>query len=151
MFHLVRPADELDEVKSKRGSMKDKATTKAITEIYLTRLLSMKVEHLIVHLPVCLHSHVEMNLESYVLVLQGTLQQFVDDFFRCVLCSGNVVPPAVKYFFDFLDEQAEKHDNVDEETIHIWKTNRYETLNVFHQKIYIFMKNVSAAMKFSGV
>ncbi len=43
MFHLVRPADELDEVKSKRGSMKDKATTKAITEIYLTRLLSMKV------------------------------------------------------------------------------------------------------------
>ncbi|XP_016396037.1 plexin-B2-like [Sinocyclocheilus rhinocerous] len=95
VFHLVRPADELDEVKSKRGSMKDKATTKAITEIYLTRLLSMK----------------------------GTLQQFVDDFFRSVLCSGTVVPPAVKYFFDFLDEQAQKHDNVDEETIHIWKTN----------------------------
>ncbi|XP_077090611.1 plexin-B2a [Siphateles boraxobius] len=95
VFHLVRPADELDEVKSKRGSMKDKATTKAITEIYLTRLLSMK----------------------------GTLQQFVDDFFRSVLCPGTVVPPAVKYFFDFLDEQALKHDNVDDETIHIWKTN----------------------------
>lgn len=44
VFHLVRPADELDEVKSKRGSMKDKATTKAITEIYLTRLLSVKVK-----------------------------------------------------------------------------------------------------------
>ena len=57
---------------------------------------------------------------------QGTLQQFVDDFFRSVLCSGAVVPPAVKYFFDFLDEQALKHNNVDEETIHIWKTNRYE-------------------------
>lgn len=42
-FHLVRPADDLDEVKSKRGSMKDKAMTKAITEIYLTRLLSVKV------------------------------------------------------------------------------------------------------------
>ncbi|XP_042372237.1 plexin-B2-like, partial [Plectropomus leopardus] len=42
-FHLVRPADEIDEVKSKRGSMKDKAMTKAITEIYLTRLLSVKV------------------------------------------------------------------------------------------------------------
>lgn len=40
-FHLVRAADELDEVKSKRGSVKDK--TKAITEIYLTRLLSVKV------------------------------------------------------------------------------------------------------------
>jgi plexin B len=49
----------------------------------------------------------------------------VDDFFRSVLCSGAVVPPAIKYFFDFLDEQALKHDNVDEETIHIWKTNRY--------------------------
>lgn len=44
MFHLVRPADELDEVKSKRGSMKDKAPIKTITEIYLTRLLSMKVK-----------------------------------------------------------------------------------------------------------
>ncbi|XP_040885699.1 plexin-B2a [Toxotes jaculatrix] len=94
-FHLVRPADEIDEVKSKRGSMKDKAMTKAITEIYLTRLLSVK----------------------------GTLQQFVDDFFRSVLCSSSVVPPAVKYFFDFLDEQALRHDNVDEETLHIWKTN----------------------------
>uniref|UniRef100_A0A4W5NEG8 Plexin B2 n=1 Tax=Hucho hucho TaxID=62062 RepID=A0A4W5NEG8_9TELE len=93
VFHLVRP-DELDEMKSKRG-MKDKSMTKAITEIYLTRLLSVK----------------------------GTLQQFVDDFFRSVLCSGAVVPPAIKYFFDFLDEQALKHDNVDEETVHIWKTN----------------------------
>uniref|UniRef100_A0A3P8UYJ5 Plexin b2a, tandem duplicate 1 n=1 Tax=Cynoglossus semilaevis TaxID=244447 RepID=A0A3P8UYJ5_CYNSE len=95
-FHMVRPTDEMDEVsKSKRGSMKDKAMTKAITEIYLTRLLAVK----------------------------GTLQQFVDDFFRCVLCSSSVVPPAVKYFFDFLDEQALRHDNVDEETLHIWKTN----------------------------
>lgn len=45
-FHLVRPADEIDEGKSKRGSMKDKAMTKAITEIYLTRLLSVKVRRL---------------------------------------------------------------------------------------------------------
>lgn len=43
VFHLVRPADELDEIKSKRGSIKDKSMTKAITEIYLTRLLSVKV------------------------------------------------------------------------------------------------------------
>lgn len=43
-FHMVRPTDEMDEVsKSKRGSMKDKAMTKAITEIYLTRLLAVKV------------------------------------------------------------------------------------------------------------
>lgn len=44
VWHLVRPADEVDEGKSKRGSMKAKEQTKAITEIYLTRLLSVKVD-----------------------------------------------------------------------------------------------------------
>ncbi|KAG7454750.1 hypothetical protein MATL_G00263040 [Megalops atlanticus] len=118
VFHLVRPAEELEEMKSKRGSMKDKAMTKAITEIYLTRLLSVK----------------------------GTLQQFVDDFFRSVLCSGAVVPPAVKYFFDFLDEQALKHDNVDEETIHIWKTNSLPLrfwVNILKNPHFIFDVHVS--------
>ncbi|XP_071390824.1 plexin-B2b [Centroberyx affinis] len=118
VFHLVRPADELDEIKSKRGSMKDKSMTKAITEIYLTRLLSVK----------------------------GTLQQFVDDFFRSVLCSGAVVPPAVKYFFDFLDEQALKHDNVDEETIHIWKTNSLPLrfwVNILKNPHFIFDVHVT--------
>ncbi|XP_058424041.1 plexin-B2 isoform X1 [Diceros bicornis minor] len=95
VWHLVRPADEVDEGKSKRGSVKEKERTKAITEIYLTRLLSVK----------------------------GTLQQFVDNFFQSVLAPGHAVPPAVKYFFDFLDEQAEKHDIRDEDTVHIWKTN----------------------------
>uniref|UniRef100_A0A4W6D378 Plexin b2b n=1 Tax=Lates calcarifer TaxID=8187 RepID=A0A4W6D378_LATCA len=118
VFHLVRPADELDEIKSKRGSIKDKSMTKAITEIYLTRLLSVK----------------------------GTLQQFVDDFFRSVLCSGAVVPPAVKYFFDFLDEQALKHNNVDEETIHIWKTNSLPLrfwVNILKNPHFIFDVHVS--------
>uniref|UniRef100_A0A8D3A7Y9 Plexin b2a, tandem duplicate 1 n=1 Tax=Scophthalmus maximus TaxID=52904 RepID=A0A8D3A7Y9_SCOMX len=117
-FHLVRPADELDEGKSKRGSMKDKAMTKAITEIYLTRLLSVK----------------------------GTLQQFVDDFFRSVLCSNSVVPPAVKYFFDFLDEQALRHDNVDEETLHIWKTNSLPMrfwVNILRNPHFIFDVHVT--------
>lgn len=95
VWHLVRPTDEVDEGKSKRGSVKEKERTKAITEIYLTRLLSVK----------------------------GTLQQFVDNFFQSVLAPGHSVPPAVKYFFDFLDEQAEKQDIKDEDTIHIWKTN----------------------------
>ncbi|XP_035282714.1 plexin-B2-like isoform X1 [Anguilla anguilla] len=118
VFHLVRPAEELDEIKSKRGSMKDKSMTKAITEIYLTRLLSVK----------------------------GTLQQFVDNFFRSVLCSGAVVPPAVKYFFDFLDEQALKHDNVDEETIHIWKTNSLPLrfwVNILKNPHFIFDVHVT--------
>uniref|UniRef100_A0A8C5FTA4 Plexin b2b n=1 Tax=Gadus morhua TaxID=8049 RepID=A0A8C5FTA4_GADMO len=118
VFHLVRPMEELDEIKSKRGSLKDKSMTKAITEIYLTRLLSVK----------------------------GTLQQFVDDFFRSVLCSGAVVPPAIKYFFDFLDEQALKHDNVDEETVHIWKTNSLPLrfwVNILKNPHFIFDVHVS--------
>uniref|UniRef100_UPI00398E8898 plexin-B2-like n=1 Tax=Pristiophorus japonicus TaxID=55135 RepID=UPI00398E8898 len=94
-WHLVRPADEVDESKSKRGSMREKERTKAITEIYLTRLLSVK----------------------------GTLQQFVDNFFQSVLSTNQIVPTAVKYYFDFLDEQAHKNEIMDEETIHIWKTN----------------------------
>uniref|UniRef100_UPI003D9C8BA2 plexin-B2b isoform 2 precursor n=1 Tax=Danio rerio TaxID=7955 RepID=UPI003D9C8BA2 len=118
VFHLVRPADELDEIKSKRGSIKDKSMTKAITEIYLTRLLSVK----------------------------GTLQQFVDDFFHSVLCSGAAVPPAVKYFFDFLDEQALRHENVDEETIHIWKTNSLPLrfwVNILKNPHFIFDVHVT--------
>ncbi|TWW64893.1 Plexin-B2 Precursor [Takifugu flavidus] len=123
-FHLVRPADDIDEVKSKRGSMKDKAMTKAITEIYLTRLLSVK----------------------------GTLQQFVDDFFRSVLCSNSIVPPAVKYFFDFLDEQALKHDNVDEETLHIWKTNSLPLrfwVNILRNPHFIFDVHVTEVVEAS--
>lgn len=121
-FHLVRPMDEIDEVKSKRGSMKDKAMTKAITEIYLTRLLSVKVQT--TRSKDSAHVFLTRRDRWCVFAPQGTLQQFVDDFFRSVLCSSFAVPPAVKYFFDFLDEQAQRHDNVDEETLHIWKTNR---------------------------
>ena len=43
MWHLVRPTDEVEEGKCQRGSVKEKERTKAITEIYLTRLLSVKV------------------------------------------------------------------------------------------------------------
>ncbi|XP_075455978.1 plexin-B2 [Ascaphus truei] len=112
-WHLIRPADEMDDGKSKRGSMKEKERTKAITEIYLTRLLSVK----------------------------GTLQQFVDNFFQSVLNSNQVVPPAVKYFFDFLDEQAEKHEIKDEDTVHIWKTNSLSLrfwVNILKNPHFIF-------------
>ncbi|XP_063302873.1 plexin-B2 [Pelobates fuscus] len=112
-WHLVRPADEVDEGKSKRGSMKEKERTKAITEIYLTRLLSVK----------------------------GTLQQFVDNFFLAVLNSNQVVPPAIKYFFDFLDEQAEKYEIKDEDTVHIWKTNSLSLrfwVNILKNPHFIF-------------
>ncbi|KAI4886264.1 hypothetical protein NFI96_016350 [Prochilodus magdalenae] len=139
VFHLVRPADELDEMKSKRGSIKDKSMTKAITEIYLTRLLSVKVD-------TTLRGAVSFPFLYVLENVFGTLQQFVDDFFRSVLCSGTVVPPAVKYFFDFLDEQAVKHENVDEETIHIWKTNSLPLrfwVNILKNPHFIFDVHVT--------
>lgn len=125
MWHLVRPADEVEEGKSKRGSMKEKERTKAITEIYLTRLLSVKVGR---GRRMDGRQRRATGRALSPLPPQGTLQQFVDNFFHSVLAPGLAVPPAVKYFFDFLDEQAEKHDIKDEDTIHIWKTNRWGSL-----------------------
>uniref|UniRef100_A0A8C1VDL8 Uncharacterized protein n=1 Tax=Cyprinus carpio TaxID=7962 RepID=A0A8C1VDL8_CYPCA len=40
-----------------------------------------------------------------------------------VLCFYAKPPLAVKYFFDFLEEQADKRGITDPDTLHIWKTN----------------------------
>ncbi|XP_067396565.1 plexin-B1 isoform X2 [Emydura macquarii macquarii] len=95
LWHLVKPTDEPELPKHRRGSLRDRERAKAIPEIYLTRLLSMK----------------------------GTLQKFVDDLFQVILSTSRPVPLAVKYFFDLLDDQAMHHGILDPETIHIWKTN----------------------------
>uniref|UniRef100_A0A8C6EY76 Plexin A1 n=1 Tax=Marmota marmota marmota TaxID=9994 RepID=A0A8C6EY76_MARMA len=58
--------------------------SKMVSEIYLTRLLATK----------------------------GTLQKFVDDLFETIFSTahrGSALPLAIKYMFDFLDEQADKH------------------------------------------
>ncbi|XP_059150420.1 plexin-B-like isoform X2 [Physella acuta] len=68
---------------------------KMISEIFLTRLLSTK----------------------------GTLQKYVDDFFKNMLCATPYVPPVIKYLFDFLDSQADAHDITDYEVVHTWKCN----------------------------
>ncbi|XP_062978215.1 plexin-B1 [Elgaria multicarinata webbii] len=94
-WHLVKPTEEPELPKHRRGSLRERERAKAIPEIYLTRLLSMK----------------------------GTLQKFVDDLFQVILSTSRPVPMAVKYFFDLLDEQALNHGITDPETIHIWKTN----------------------------
>uniref|UniRef100_A0A8C3DF67 Plexin-B1 n=1 Tax=Corvus moneduloides TaxID=1196302 RepID=A0A8C3DF67_CORMO len=95
LWHLVKPTEEPELPKHRRGSLRDRERAKAIPEIYLTRLLSMK----------------------------GTLQKFVDDLFQVILSTNRPVPLAVKYFFDLLDEQAIHYGITDPETIHIWKTN----------------------------
>ncbi|KAM4022715.1 plexin-D1 [Anomaloglossus baeobatrachus] len=92
-FHLVLPTDDILEHKK---SHRQSHRKKVLPEIYLTRLLSTK----------------------------GTLQKFLDDLFRAILSIRDDRPPlAIKYFFDFLEEQAEKRGICDPDTLHIWKTN----------------------------
>uniref|UniRef100_A0A3B3SNE6 Plexin D1 n=1 Tax=Paramormyrops kingsleyae TaxID=1676925 RepID=A0A3B3SNE6_9TELE len=89
----VLPHDELTETKK---SHRHSHRKKVLPEIYLTRLLSTK----------------------------GTLQKFLDDLFQAILSIPSDKPPlAVKYFFDFLEEQADKRGISDPDTLHIWKTN----------------------------
>ncbi|XP_047736216.1 plexin-B isoform X3 [Hyalella azteca] len=73
----------------------DHGTHKAIPEIFLTRLLSTK----------------------------GTIQQFVDDFFRSILSPNDGLPPPVKWLFDLLDSEARVHEINDPEVVHAWKSN----------------------------
>uniref|UniRef100_A0A4W5MVT8 Plexin D1 n=1 Tax=Hucho hucho TaxID=62062 RepID=A0A4W5MVT8_9TELE len=93
LCHLVLPHDELFENKK---SHRQSHRKKVLPEIYLTRLLSTK----------------------------GTLQKFLDDLFQAILSTPAERPPlAIKYFFDFLEEQADKRGITDPDTLHIWKTN----------------------------
>ncbi|XP_044532111.1 plexin-A1 [Gracilinanus agilis] len=72
--------------------------SKMVSEIYLTRLLATK----------------------------GTLQKFVDDLFETIFSTahrGSALPLAIKYMFDFLDEQADKHQIHDYDVRHTWKSN----------------------------
>uniref|UniRef100_A0A8C2UG96 Plexin-D1 n=1 Tax=Coturnix japonica TaxID=93934 RepID=A0A8C2UG96_COTJA len=93
VLHQVLPTDESVEHKK---SHRQSHRKKVLPEIYLTRLLSTK----------------------------GTLQKFLDDLFKAILSIQDDKPPvAVKYFFDFLEEQAEKRGITDPDTMHIWKTN----------------------------
>ncbi|XP_057179717.1 plexin-C1-like [Triplophysa rosa] len=65
-------------------------------EVYLTKLLSTKV---------AVHS-------------------FVETLFRSIWgLPNNRAPLAVKYFFDFLDAQADRKKISDPDVLHIWKTN----------------------------
>uniref|UniRef100_A0A452I918 Sema domain-containing protein n=1 Tax=Gopherus agassizii TaxID=38772 RepID=A0A452I918_9SAUR len=85
-----------DELIEHKKSHRQSHRKKVLPEIYLTRLLSTK----------------------------GTLQKFLDDLFKAILCMREDKPPvAIKYFFDFLEEQAEKRGISDPDTLHIWKTN----------------------------
>lgn len=92
-WHLVKHHD-ID--LQKEGG--DQRVNKMVSEIYLTRLLATK----------------------------GTLQKFLDDLFETIFSTahrGSALPLAIKYMFDFLDDQALLHGIVDPEVVHTWKSN----------------------------
>lgn len=71
---------------------------KMVSEVYLTRLLATK----------------------------KTLQQYMDDLFEALFSTshrGEVMPLAIKYMFDFLDDQAIQHAIRDPDVVHTWKSN----------------------------
>jgi len=86
-------------VRHDSDSQKDsERSNKLVSEIYLTRLLATK----------------------------GTMQKFVDDLFETIFSTahrGSALPLAIKYLFDFLDDQALQHGITDSEVVHTWKSN----------------------------
>lgn len=49
LWHLVKASEEPELPKHRRGSLRERERAKAIPEIYLTRLLSMKVSNTHTH------------------------------------------------------------------------------------------------------
>uniref|UniRef100_A0A671YKQ6 Plexin-A2 n=1 Tax=Sparus aurata TaxID=8175 RepID=A0A671YKQ6_SPAAU len=70
--------------------------SKMVSEIYLTRLLATKVRQ---------------NTTIAIETLFSTV------------CRGTALPLAIKYMFDFLDEQADRHGIHDMDVRHTWKSN----------------------------
>lgn len=55
------------------------------------------------------------------------VHSYVENLFRSIWGMPNCrAPHAVKYFFDFLDAQADNMKITDPDVLHIWKTNRYD-------------------------
>ena len=91
---------------------------KAIPEIFLTRLLSTK----------------------------GTIQKFVDDLFKTIFSANEVLPPAIKWLFDFFDDCARRHNIYDPDVVLAWKSNSLPLrfwVNLIKNPDFIFDVNKS--------
>lgn len=99
-YHLIKTNDSHNSTTPnlKEDASKQEMTAKLVSEVYLTRLLATK----------------------------GGMQSYVDDFFETVFSTAhgsNVLPCAIKYLFDFLDEQANIHGISDPDVVYTWKSN----------------------------
>ncbi|XP_048357360.1 plexin-C1 isoform X2 [Sphaerodactylus townsendi] len=92
--HLILPNSEA--AKDAHGAKHKGKQKFKVKEMYLTKLLSTKI----------------------------TIHSVVEKLFRSIwTLPNNKAPIAVKYFFDFLDAQAENKKITDPDVVHIWKTN----------------------------
>ena len=95
-YHLIKQHSDDNKTNGHRDV--NERDNKMVAEIYLTRLLATK----------------------------GTLQKFVDDLFETIFSTahrGSTLPLAIKYMFDFLDDQSVQHGITDPEVVHTWKSN----------------------------
>ncbi|XP_065211350.1 plexin-A1-like [Planococcus citri] len=95
-WHLVKPEDHCEI--NCNSTKKDTGGDKLVSEVYLTRLLATK----------------------------SILQKFVDDLFETIFDAKREEkgpPLAIKYLFDFLDNQASLHGVTDPDVVHAWKNN----------------------------
>ncbi|XP_043943582.1 plexin-C1 [Protopterus annectens] len=94
LYHLILPDSET--IEEKHGGKNKAKQTFQVKELYLTKLLSTK----------------------------GAIHFDVETLFKTIwsLPKGKA-PIAIKYFFDFLDTQAENKRITDPDVMHIWKTN----------------------------
>ncbi|MBN3323605.1 PLXA3 protein, partial [Atractosteus spatula] len=115
LWHLVKNHEHADHREGDRGS-------KMVSEIYLTRLLATK-ERAVAGSG---GARARSVTAACCRLAQGTLQKFVDDLFETVFSTahrGSALPLAIKYMFDFLDEQADRRQISDPDVRHTWKSN----------------------------
>ena len=68
--------------------------------------------------------YVPFLVDTFCSIIQGTLQKYIDDFFRTILSVNPMMPPVIKYLFDYLDDAALKYGISDPDVLHTWKCNR---------------------------
>ena len=119
----------------KDDTREDARGPKMVSEVYLTRLLATKgtlqsfVDQLF---RVLFHVEgggnqrlpsVSDRHHSRLSSVADTVPHAVDT--GAVSYPHEKLPLAIKYMFDFLDDQALYHGETDPEVVHIWKSNRY--------------------------
>jgi len=80
-----------------------------------------------------------------LLKTKGTLQEFIDILFTTIFSAQNL-PPTIKILFDFLDEQANRHNVSDPEVVHVWKNNSLNLrfwVNIIKNPEFVFDINKS--------